>query len=223
MARKSSGDKPAKARQSRGPIPKQEPTILSPSLPPRHAAFVDNYLLSYNGTRAAKAAGYAANSAAQMASALLRHHKIAAEISRRRALTSTNLENLSVERIKKEVATVAFSNMRDFAPMFGDGTIAEKMALLTPEQSAAIGEIVVEEFKDGRSDRREVRRTRFKLNSKVSGLELLAKVSGMVTDKVDHTHEHQGLIVHAMLEEIYRRSDGKPIIEVKPEPEDNAA
>lgn len=195
-------------------MPRKKQSIPSPTLRPRHAAFVDNYLVHYNGTRAAKEAGYSARSATSTATEILSYPQVKAEINRRRAATAAKLDDLSEARIKKEIASLAYSNMKDFAPMFGDGTPAEKLALLTREQGAVVQEIVVEEFRDGRSDWREVRRTKFKLNDKGRSLELLARVSGMVTDKHDHTHQHQGLVMVAMLREIDEASRGKPIVDV---------
>lgn len=218
MPRKPSPDKRSNPAQSKG-------RKALPDLPPRHAAFIDHFLIHFNGTRAARDAGFSTKGAAVEAHRLLRNPKVAAEITRRREETAAKLDDLSEARIKKEIASLAYSNMKDFAPMFGSGTPAEKLALLTREQGAVVQEIVVEEFRDGRSDWREVRRTKFKLNDKGRSLELLAKVSGMITEKVDHNHKHQGLIMHALLQEIDEAQRGKPIVDVLPPPpaKDDAA
>ena len=180
-------------------------------LSPRHAAFVDYFLTHFNGARAAREAGYAKKGAHVQASRLLRNVHIAAEINRRRAVLAENLRDLSENRIKHEIACLALANMQDFSGMFGDGTAAEKLALLTREQAAAVQEMVVE---DRRSGRRQVRRIKFKLADKRGALELLAKVKGMLVEKVDHHHLHQGTIMHALLQEIDEATRGKPIVEV---------
>lgn len=222
MTRKSTGQAQIEAnpkRKRKGKSPKPLPENLNP----RQALFVDHYMIHYNATQAAKDAGYSKHTAYSQGHDLLKHPEIKAEITRRRAELAANLSDLSEERIKREIATLAFSNMKDYAPMFGSGTPAEKLALLTREQGAAVQEIVVEEFRDGRSDWREVRRTKFKLSDKGKGLDLLARTMGMITDKVDHKHQVQGMIVHAMLQDIYKRMEGQPIVPLPAPDEDEAA
>jgi hypothetical protein len=107
----------------------------------------------------------------------------------------------------------AFANYADYSPMFGEGTVAEKLALLTRDQAAAVQEITIEEFRDGRTAARQVRRTKLKLVPKISSLELLAKANGWLVDKVEHDHEHQHSILAVMLKEIAARQEGKPIVD----------
>ncbi len=222
MTKSPKGRKRATARKSSPkPTAPVSPKTKQPisNIKPKYAAFVDNFMVHYNGTRAAIEAGYSARSAATIAHRMLRIDDIAAEITRRRAALAENLQNVSLERYKREVAAVAFSNMQGLAPMFGDGTPAEKLALLSPDQAAAVAEITVEEFRDGRSDYRQVRRTKFKLHSKDRGLELMGRVNGWIRDKVDHNHQHQGLIIHALLKEIAAAQSGRPIVEIEDEAE----
>ncbi len=186
-------------------------------LPPRHAAFVENYLLDFNGRRAAKAAGFKGNAdtLASTASRIIRDSKVAAEISRRRHERAENMENVTKDRVLYELGSVGLANFDDFAPMFGDGDMAEKLSNLTRTQAAAVKEVILEEFRDGRSDWRTVRRTKFKLHSKEASLKLLAEMNGWVTEKVDVKHHHTGTILHAMMAEIAAEEDGKPIVEIE--------
>ena len=215
MARKAfpGGKQNTSAAKGQKTAPAQ-PKPLPANLSPRHAAFVDNYMVHYNGSRAAREAGYSKRSASPTACAILANQNVKAEIIRRRSAMAENLESIANERIQYELAAVGLANMQDMAPMFGDGTPAEKLALLTREQAAAVQEIVVEEFRDGRSDWREVRRTKFKMANKTQALELLAKTKGMLVERVDHTHLHSGTIVHAMLKEIDDQTRGRPIVDV---------
>jgi hypothetical protein len=186
----------------------------STGLSPRHAAFVNHYTVHFNGARAAREAGYAKKAAHVQASRLLRNVHIAAEIERRRAALAEQLHDISRDRIKREIACLALANMQDFSCMFGAGTPAEKLALLTREQAASVQELVVEESHDGRSGGREIRRIKFKLADKRGSLELLARIKGMLTEKHDRQLQHQGLIIQALLQDIDERTRGKPIVEV---------
>jgi phage terminase small subunit len=208
--------KAGKPTQSASNPPKLSHKITLPDLPPRAAVFIDNYMINFNGTQAAIAAGYTKASAANAAHRLLRNDDVRTEISRRRHANAEAMEAISKERVMYELASVGLSNMGEMAPMFGDGDVAEKMANLTRTQAAAVKEIVVEEFRDGRSDWRTVRRTKFKLHDKGQSLRLLSEMNGWVVDKVDVKHTHTGTILHAMLREIAEEEAGKPIVDVEP-------
>ena len=185
------------------------------ALSPRHTAFIQAYLTTFSATKAAIDAGFSKRSAGQIGHALLKKHEIAEEISRRRHAQAEAMDAISDERIAYELHSVGLSNMADFAPMFGDGDVAEKLRNLTRTQAAAVKEVTVEEFRDGRSDWRTVRRTKFKLHDKHPALRLTAEMRGLVTEKVDVKHHHTGTILHAMMAEIAAEEDGKPIVEIE--------
>lgn len=218
MTKRAKTKKASIPAQSAPNTPKASPKTLLPDLPPRYAAFIDAYMLNFNGTQAAIAAGYSSKpaTAASTASEILRNPKVRAEIIRRRHAMAENMEGITKERIQYELASVGLASMGDMAPMFGDGDVAEKMANLTRTQAAAVKEIVIEEFKDGRSDWRTVRRTKFKLHDKGASLRLLSEMNGWVVDKVDVKHHHTGTILHAIMNEIAMEQDGKPIVDVTP-------
>lgn len=177
--------------------------------------FLDFYMRHFNGSRAAIEAGYSRRSAGAIAHEILNRPEIRAEITRRRFALVRDLTKISQEDYQREIAKLAFASMADFAPMFGDDPIPDKLALMGRDGAAPVAEITVEEFRDGRSDYRHVRRTKFKLASKDRALELYGRARGWLVDKVDHKHEHQGLILHAMLEQIASSEDGRPIVEAE--------
>lgn len=218
MTKRPKTKKASNPAQSATNTPKAHPKTLLPDLPPRYAAFIDSYMLDFNGAKAAKAAGFKGNAdtLASTASRLIRINEVRAEIIRRRHANAEAMDAISKERVMYELASVGLSNMGEMAPMFGDGDVAEKMANLTRTQAAAVKEIVVEEFRDGRSDWRTVRRTKFKLHDKGASLRLLSEMNGWVVDKVDVKHHHSGTILHAIMNEIAMEQDGKPIVDVTP-------
>ena len=97
---------------------------------------------------------------------------------------------VTADQVVAELARIGFSNMLDYITVQEkDGTAFVDLSALTRDQAAAISEIVIEDFKDGAGkDARDVRRVSFKLASKQSALDSLAKHLGMYI----HRHEHSG-------------------------------
>lgn len=185
-------------------------------LDPRHKIFLNAYLLTFNGRQSAIEAGFPKPSAHNMAYKLLNRPDIRVHIDLDRLRRTERMTGgVSRERYMQELERVALVNFGDMAPMFGDGGMVEKLGNLTRDQSACISSVVLEEFTDGRSDRREVRRTKFTLVSKEKGLELLGRANGWMQDKVshDHKHQHQHLVLGAMLKDIAAAESGRPIVD----------
>jgi phage terminase small subunit len=90
----------------------------------------------------------------------------------------------------RELARLGFSNMLDYMRVGDDGDPYLDFSDLTREQAAAIAEVTVEDFKDGRGeDARDVRKIKFKLADKKAPLELLGRHVGL---KFASRHEHTG-------------------------------
>lgn len=155
-------------------------------LSPVEARFIERYRVHSNATNAVLEADPAnprsRAAAAEYGSDLLKKPHIAAEISR---LNAAVLENVDVTEtaIVKELASLAFSNMGDFLTPSPDGDPVIDFRNLSRAQLAAVREVTIEEFKDGRSDKREVRRIKFRLYDKTAPLELLGRHLQMFADK----------------------------------------
>jgi phage terminase small subunit len=76
----------------------------------RQRLFINEYLMSLNGTHAAIRAGYSPRTARAIASENLRKPAIAAEISRRME-ASQKASSAQVERVIAELARIAFSDI----------------------------------------------------------------------------------------------------------------
>ncbi len=76
--------------------------------------FVSEYLKDFNATRAAKAAGYSPKTANEMGSQVLVNVSVASAVADglRKRLTENAV---TAERVIRELATNAFSDMRDLA------------------------------------------------------------------------------------------------------------
>jgi phage terminase small subunit len=185
-------------------------------LTPKQATFIQNYLITLNATEAAKLSGYSPKTAKAIGSTLLTNVNVAAALKRERARLADRYE-VKIDRVLRELARIAFSDMADFMASGPDGSPVLDFSKLTPDQSAVLQEVTVEEFRDGRSDRRQVRRTKFRKESKIAALELLGKYLGMFSENVNHKHEHQHTVLGTILQEIdaearAARTNGKTLL-----------
>jgi len=103
-------------------------------LTPKQRLFALEYLKDENGTRAAIAAGYAEKTARITASKLLTLANIQALISKKGTEIGKRLEKLevSVERVKLELAKLAFVDPRNFFRADGSSGAARRAGQRRP-------------------------------------------------------------------------------------------
>lgn len=157
-------------------------------LTPRQQLFIAEYLVDFNATQAAIRAGYSEKTAGRTGHENLKKPEIQTSIDE---ALEERLKALGVtsHRVLEELARLGFSNMLDYVRIGEHGDAYVDLSEMTREQAAAVQEITVEDFMDGRGeDAREVRRVKFKLADKKSSLELLGKHLKLFTEK----HEHAG-------------------------------
>ena len=166
------------------------PTDRQPSAKKREIRwqlFAREYVIDLNGTKAAIAAGYSEKTAEAAASRLLRNVKVQALIDKLTAERAKRLD-ITADRVLEELSRMAFANMLDYMGVQQNGSAFVDLSKLTREQAAAIQEITVDEYTEGRGEEaRQVKRTRFKLADKRGSLELLGKHLKIFTDKVEHS------------------------------------
>jgi phage terminase small subunit len=156
------------------------------SLSLKHQKFVAEYLVDKNATQAAIRAGYSERTARQQGARLLSKAVIADAIAEKAEKQVEKLE-ITAERILRELALIGFANMEDYVRIGADGDPWLDFSTLTREQAAAITEMTVEDFKDGRGEAaRDVRRVKFKLADKRAALVDLGRHLALFTDKVQH-------------------------------------
>ena len=157
------------------------------SLTAKQARFVDEYMVDLNATQAAIRAGYSAKTAADIGRQLLRKTPVAGAIAERQRAVSERT-GVTAERVIEELAKIGFANMKDYMRVGVDGDPYLDFSALTRDQAAALSEVTVEDFKDGRGeDARDVRRVKFKLHDKRAALVDLGKHLGLFKDKVELT------------------------------------
>lgn len=158
-------------------------------LTPKQERFVAEYLLDLNATQAAIRAGYSERTAYSQGQRLLKNVEVQEAIAKGQQKTADKLE-VTKERIVEELAKIGFANMQDYMRANHDGDPVLDFSGLTRDQAAALSEVTVEDFKDGRGeDARDVRRIKFKLHDKKGALVDLAKMLGFMVDKVEHSGE----------------------------------
>lgn len=151
---------------------------------PKQLLFIDAYVQRPNATRAAIASGTPPDSASVVGSEYLANVKISAEIDRRMLKIAERLE-VTPAKIIAELAKLAFSNMQDYT-IEVDGELVHDFTGVDRAQMAAVSEITVEEYTEGRGDNaRNVKRTKFKLASKQAALDSLVKILRMGNEKED--------------------------------------
>ena len=164
---------------------------------PRYERFAQGLAEGKPAYQAYIDAGFAKVGAAQSASRLLKSQRAGirdrvAEISQERARIRAEATRLAIEhsgitqaRVAVELGRVAFANMMDYMridPATGDPTL--DWSGLTREQAAALTEVTVDDYIDGRGERaRDVRKVKFKLGDKRAALMDIAKLFGWIVEK----------------------------------------
>jgi len=151
--------------------------------------FVKEYLIDLNATQAAIRAGYSEKTARQIATENLAKPDISAAIEEAMAKRSERTE-ITQDMVLRELAKIGFSNMQDYMKSTKDGDPYLDFSSLTRDQAAALTEVTIEDFRDGRGeDIRDVRRVKFKLADKRAALVDIGKHLGMFKDEVNHNHK----------------------------------
>lgn len=86
--------------------------MVKAQLNKRQDRFISEYLIDFNATRAAIAAGYSSKTAAVQGARLLTNANVKAEIEKQQSELSTNL-NITKEKIVSELALLGFSSLAD--------------------------------------------------------------------------------------------------------------
>lgn len=163
---------------------------------PKHEAFVRNILKGMSQREAYLKAGFTAKnmeSADANASRLISTDKVSARLTELQTIvTEKAVEKAAVskEAVLSELAKIGFANMLDYVRVQeSSGDAYVDFSRLTREQAAAIGEITVEEYSEGRGeDARDVKKVKFKLLDKKGALVDLGKHLGLFIER----HEHGG-------------------------------
>jgi phage terminase small subunit len=154
------------------------------SLTRRQRLFVAEYLVDFNATKAATKAGYSSHSACSAGYKALQIPTVRAAIEEQQAERLTRLA-MSADEVLVELSLIARANVLDYMRLGRDGEPIADFSGLDRDRAAALSEITVEDFFEGRGEnKREVRRIRFKLHDKLGALDRLAKHHGLLKERV---------------------------------------
>ena len=107
--------------------------------------------------------------------------------------------------ILHELAKIGFSNMLDYVSITNGGDLITDFSALTKDQAAAISEVTIETYTEGRGeDAEEVKRVKFKLSDKRAALVDMGRHLGMFKDKIEHD-------VSDPLKELLSRASGNTL------------
>lgn len=147
---------------------------MSGGLSPKQAAFVAEYLIDLNATRAAIRAGYSEKTAGRTGCRLLRNAAVREAVEREQAGRAERT-GITADRVLAELANIAFADPRDLMEWGPDGVTLKDSASLTAGQSASVAEVA-----EGSGGTLRLRK-----HDKVKALELLARHIGMFRDRVE--------------------------------------
>jgi phage terminase small subunit len=158
---------------------------------PRHERFAQALAQGKTADEAYVLAGYAANrgNSATLKKKQIIQNRLSELLERRDTVEAQATERaiaklaITKESVLGELAKIGFANMADYMTVGPDGAPTLNFKDLTREQAAALIEITVEEFRDGRTDAREVRRVKFKLADKKGALVDLGKHLGLFIER----------------------------------------
>lgn len=159
---------------------------------PKHESFVRNIVKGMPQRDAYRAAGFNVKSdeaAVANASRLLANASVRARLTELQERVTERVVEKAVitkEEVLAELANIARANMLDYVRIQESGDAYVDLSKMTREQAAAIGELVVEEYTEGRGETaRDVKRVRFKLLDKKGALDSVAKHFGMFIDRTE--------------------------------------
>lgn len=159
----------------------------------RHEKFAKLVSDGKSASASYRKAGYSAKgkSSDEAASRLSRNIKVAARILELKERSADRAE-ITRASVLRELGLIGFANMLDYMRAGGDGDPVLDFSQLTRDQAAALSEVTVEDFTDGRGDdARDVRRVKFKLYDKRAALVDLGKHLGLFKEQGD-VHVHIG-------------------------------
>ena len=155
----------------------------------RERRFVEEYLIDLDPKRAALTAGYSRSMAASKAYQWVSNGNeikphVHAAIQKEQDARSKRT-GVTIDRVLTELAAIGFADMGTYLDLAGGIVEQRNWANLPEGATKVIQEITQEEHTGGRGhDTGEVRRTKFKLYSKLDALEKIARHLGMFTEKL---------------------------------------
>jgi phage terminase small subunit len=139
-------------------------------LTPKQAAFVREYMLDLNASKAAMRAGFSKKTACWIGQQLLAKPHVANAISDAQRKAADRAQ-VTQDDVVRELARVGFSNISNYLTFGQDGVVLKASSDIPPEAMCAVSEVSETRTKDGGS-------VRFKMHNKISALDSLCRILG---------------------------------------------
>ena len=149
--------------------------------------FIREYIIDYNGQKAAIRAGYAPGAAHVRATLILKMPQ-AQEYLRKILKDQETRTGITADKIINELGKVAFGNLKDFEQAIKENKLDDLLANLTREQAAFISTITRRTFGENAQ-------TTIKFHDKIKALELLCKHKGLFTEKIQIENVDKGVSI----------------------------
>ena len=162
--------------------------LVDKKLTPKQQRFVEEYLVDCNATQAAIRAGYSEKTAKAIGSENLTKPDVAAAIAKATKKVS-GIVGLSVERTLKEVARLAYADVRNLYDSAGNLIPVHQ---LDDDTAATVASIEVEEEFSGKGESRALtgHLRKVKTHDKRAALDMAMKYHGMYIERHEHTVTH---------------------------------
>lgn len=174
-----------------------EPTLeeLEAPLNPKQCQFAREYPVDFIAGKAYERAGYSEKGSDQAAHKLLRNAEVEAlwKYHARRVAVDTDTQ---AERVRKELASIGFGDLRDAMSWGEDGVTFYDSSELTPEAAACISEVesITTTRHSENGDSLETVKMKMKQHSKVAALVKLGEMDAMFTQKVAFEGSEDGAL-----------------------------
>ena len=167
--------------------------------------FVQEYLIDRNATAAAIRAGYSKKTARAIGAENLTKPNIVAEIEKRSKRLVSKLE-ITQERVREELAAIAFANGTDFATITRNGLVR----LIPTDDLPEDKKKAIASIKEGKFG------VEVKLSDKVKALELLGRDMGMFGGGSGPDSEQENNIFEVIDQSTREEIDTDEIPEIEP-------
>ena len=160
--------------------------------------FCEEYVIDWNASRAARAAGYSENEVAARAVSLLRNPRIKAQIAKIKDKLS-ELSGVTALRNIIELRKIAYGNAAQF---YTDWDKMKPWNQLTADEKAAISEIKTETMtRNGKGGKVIIKNKQVKLQDKIKAIDVLNKMLGFnAAEEKRHTVTSDGSLQIALTE-----------------------
>lgn len=172
----------------------------------RWEAFAQSYARSANATQSAKDAGYKESSAYSHGQRLTKNVEIQQRIAAIKAERFKSL-HMGADELLAELAKQVRFNMDSIVHITPAGEPYIDLSKASPDDMAALTEVTIEDFTDGRevdeegnTIKRDVRRVKVKAPNKIAAATLLMKNLGLLQEKLEVTVSGQFAEVMARAE-----------------------